>query len=202
MGNRATSSSSSSSSPGSLVRKAVRYSAATGEVQSCVFCNIVRGDDPQSTALIAETRAVAAFLPRRQDGARDHILVVPKHHVRNLSSLKVGDPAHLRMLRDMKRHGMTCARARHPDVVDDAAYRLVFHVPPFNSVDHLHLHVFLPPFDNFWKDFTYTGGWPWCESFEHVWQRMGGDDSGVLEEAVETQERAGQKGEEESKSRL
>ena len=185
MGNRT----SSSNSPGSFVRKAVRYSSATGEVESCVFCNIVRGDDPQSTQLIGETQSVAAFLPRRQDGARDHILVVPKHHVKNLSSLRVGDPAHLRMLQDMKRHGLALARARHPDVAGDDAYRLVFHVPPFNSVDHLHLHIFLPPFDNFWKDFTYTGGWPWCETFEHLWQRMGGDNGNAFQEADEDETR-------------
>ena len=170
MGNRAP-----ASSPSSYVRKAVRYSSATGEVESCVFCNICRGDDPLATQILSETDSVAAFLPRREDGARDHILVVPKHHVRNLSSLIPHDPEHIRMLRDMKEHGLACARARHPDVHDDSAYRLVFHVPPFNSVDHLHLHIFLPPFDNWWKNFTYTGGWPWCETFDHLWERMGGD---------------------------
>lgn len=166
MGNR-------SSSHSSVVRKAVRYSAS-GEIESCVFCNIVAGTDPQSTQLIGETENVAAFLPRRRDGARDHILVVPKDHVQNLSSLRAHDLLHLRMLRDMKRFGMECARKRHPGISDESVYRLVFHVPPFNSVDHLHLHVFLPPFDNFWKNFTYTGGWPWCETFDHLWERMGG----------------------------
>ena len=32
-----------------------------------------------------------------------------------------------------------------------------FHLPPFNSVDHLHMHAFALPFDPPWKEHKYGG---------------------------------------------
>lgn len=31
-------------------------------------------------------------------------------------------------------------------------YRFGFHLPPYNSIDHVHLHCFLEPFSSFAKD--------------------------------------------------
>jgi hypothetical protein len=39
--------------------------------------------------------------------------------------------------------------------------RLGFHVPPFNSVNHLHMHVIGLPFKNRFRSFKYKIGYLW-----------------------------------------
>jgi hypothetical protein len=39
--------------------------------------------------------------------------------------------------------------------------RLGFHVPPFNSVNHLHMHVIGLPFKNKFRYLKYKVGLPW-----------------------------------------
>jgi diadenosine tetraphosphate (Ap4A) HIT family hydrolase len=157
----------------SSTRKAVTYTAS-GAIEHCIFCNIVSGIDPQATSIIAKNSQVSAFHPRHWS-ASHHILVVPNHHVQSVASLQPGAES-LALLREMKAFGLECARAEIPNLqVNDC--RLVFHVPPFNSVDHLHLHVHVPPYTSWWKDWTYTPGWPWCESFDALYARCGGVSS-------------------------
>ena len=153
-------------------RKAVTYNRS-GAVESCVFCNIVSGADPQATSIITKTATVSAFHPRHPS-ATHHILVVPNHHVQNIATLQPGRTSRA-LLREMKDLGLKCAQTERPGVTENDC-RLVFHKPPFNSVDHLHLHVHVEPYITWWKDFTYTPGWPWCESYEALYTRMGGGD--------------------------
>ncbi len=47
------------------------------------------------------------------------------------------------------------------DVVDAPSWRLHFHVPPFNSVDHLHLHALHTPFTTCADRVTFLHGAPW-----------------------------------------
>jgi diadenosine tetraphosphate (Ap4A) HIT family hydrolase len=157
----------------STTRKAVKYSAS-GAIESCVFCNIVSGVDPQATSILTKNSTVSAFHPRHPS-ASGHILVVPNHHVQHIHSMEPG-PASVLLLQQMKQMGMECARQQVPNIQEDECH-LLFHAPPFNSVDHLHLHVHIPPYTTFWKSLTFTPGWPWCTSFETVLASMGGDDS-------------------------
>ena len=178
-----------SRSSGPYVRKAVRY-AANGEVENCVFCNIVAGTDSQATRTIGATARVAAFLPRHPK-ARDHILVVPHEHIQHVDALLPDDDAAAKkregskaegtvfgggtaaLLREMRAFGLKCARERDPQLRDDQV-QLAFHKPPFNSVDHLHLHVFCLPFSTMWHRIQYLQGTPWSESFDALWLRKCG----------------------------
>ncbi|RCH92592.1 hypothetical protein CU097_008187 [Rhizopus azygosporus] len=44
---------------------------------------------------------------------------------------------------------------------DETQIRLGFHVPPFNSVNHLHMHVIGLPFKNKFRYLKYKVGLPW-----------------------------------------
>ena len=155
-------------STSSRTRKAVTYNSA-GKLESCVFCNIVSGSDPQATAIVAKNNTVCAFHPRHPS-ATHHLLVVPNEHIQNIATLRPG-PASTALLREMKDFGLQCVKEEVPGISEQDCH-FVFHKPPFNSVDHLHLHIHVEPYINWWKAFTFTPGWPWCESYETLYSRM------------------------------
>ncbi|KAJ6806035.1 bifunctional adenosine 5'-phosphosulfate phosphorylase/adenylylsulfatase HINT4 [Iris pallida] len=49
----------------------------------------------------------------------------------------------------------------HKDATEPKLYRFGFHQPPFNSVNHLHLHCFTLPFIPRWKQLKYMSLGPW-----------------------------------------
>merc|ERR1712032_1375814 len=73
--------------------------------------------------------------------AQTHLLIVPKDHVRDCT-----DPAARRYLS----HFVEVADSLHPNAV------LVYHHPPFTSIDHLHMHVLVAPFRNAYKKFKHA----------------------------------------------
>jgi histidine triad (HIT) family protein len=102
----------------------------------CLFCQIVAGDLPSE--IVHETDTTVAFRDIHPV-APLHVLVVPRRHIDDASSVSTDDGP---VLADM----LLAARA----VADDAGvatpergYRLVFNIGPdaMNSVPHLHLHV-------------------------------------------------------------
>ena len=62
----------------------------------------------------------------------------------SVRSLGAGDR---RLLEEMSEMGNKLMMADHAGLrgADTAKWRFVFHVPPFNSIDHLHLHCLKPP---------------------------------------------------------
>ena len=192
--------------------KQVKYDAS-GDVCWCLFCTIAAKGDANQTRLVGESANCSAFHPRGKSCAH-HILVVPKAHVQNLSTLEAGNEAHLVMLEEMRELGLrvlgeergeasggagssagraggaggNAANAANADDADgtgpgaavaaavaagpDDDVRMVFHAPPFNSVDHLHLHVFHGDFISRYKNFSYTPGWPWCKSYDAVFDQL------------------------------
>ena len=59
---------------------------------------------------------------------------------------------------------LAVGRALLEQAAPGAATQFGFHLPPFNSVDHLHLHCFALPFTPAWKAWKYSspGG-------AHIW---------------------------------
>jgi histidine triad (HIT) family protein len=105
-------------------------------VADCLFCRIVAGEIPASVVRSDET--TLAFRDTNPQ-APVHVLVVPKRHIANASTVGDQDAAEVAAL-------FVAAKA----VADsegiggeDRGYRLVCNVGPDagNSVDHLHLHL-------------------------------------------------------------
>jgi histidine triad (HIT) family protein len=102
----------------------------------CLFCKIVAGEVPAE--IVHQTETTVAFVDINP-AAPLHVLVVPRRHIDDASTVTVSDGP---LLADM----LVAARAVADAAglaVPDRGYRLVFNVGPdaMNSVAHLHMHV-------------------------------------------------------------
>uniref|UniRef100_A0A7S1MNN8 HIT domain-containing protein n=1 Tax=Alexandrium catenella TaxID=2925 RepID=A0A7S1MNN8_ALECA len=115
-------------------RKGVKYDK-DGSIVRCVFCDIVADKDYEPWREKGSDGVVSWFRSKAGD-AEEHWLVVPCRHVQD-----VRDP----VLDSSLLEHMVAVGKERGDI-------LCFHRPPFNSIDHLHLHAFREPFVNFAKD--------------------------------------------------
>lgn len=101
---------------------------------SCVFCRIVKGEEPAEVLYASET--VVAFRDIAPQ-APVHVQVVPKEH---LSSAADIEERHAGMLADLFQAARQVARA---EGVDDRGWRLVTNIGREGGqhVHHLHIHL-------------------------------------------------------------
>ena len=102
----------------------------------CLFCGIVAGEVPADVVHSDEhTVAFRDIAPQ----APLHVLVVPRRHIVNASTLQATDADTLAALLATAK---AVANAEGLDT-EDRGYRLVMNVgsDALNSVPHLHLHV-------------------------------------------------------------
>lgn len=153
-----------------------------------VFGKILSGK--LSAAVYAENDRLFCFRdihPR----APLHALVIPKFFVRNIHSLTCRSTdsnndnseqekfhafcdnprALLQELRDMAGHVL---QMHQPEAWAQKDYLLCFHVPPFNSVDHLHLHVLAPASRMGWfpTHIKYNPNAFWVATWDDVMQQL------------------------------
>ncbi|XP_076264010.1 adenosine 5'-monophosphoramidase HINT3-like [Rhynchophorus ferrugineus] len=103
---------------------------------TCVFCKIGRKE--AEAAIKYESDDIVVFNDINPV-ARHHYLSVPKQHLRNVKSLNKAE--HMNLLETMICGGKHVIEQEGGDLND---LRMGFHVPPFNTVDHLHLHLISP----------------------------------------------------------
>lgn len=73
----------------------------------------------------------------------------------------------------MHRMGLSLIEKEQPEAYATKDYITCFHVPPFNSVDHLHLHILAPASEMNWVyKLKYWCGMRWCVSDEVVIERL------------------------------
>jgi diadenosine tetraphosphate (Ap4A) HIT family hydrolase len=160
-----------------------------------IFGKILNGSIP--SRIYIESTDLLAFhdiSPR----APLHALVIPKRYVPNVSSLRGNsnngnynkddddecdqnddneDHNDIRLIQDMKQMGLSLIQKHHPMAYKTDDYILCFHIPPFNSVNHLHLHVLAPASEMAWfyREIKYkcnNGGTLWCTSVFDVIDRL------------------------------
>ncbi|KAL0075030.1 histidine triad family protein [Phycomyces blakesleeanus] len=129
----------------------------------CVFCSV---STENGFSIIYEDDTLIAFHDR-SPGARFHALVIPRDHV---STVKVLDTSHVPLLERMIGLGHQLLKDRGYAQNADQI-RLGFHVPPFNSINHIHLHVLGLPFGNRFREWKYTPGL-WFAEANTVLERL------------------------------
>ncbi|KAF9174179.1 hypothetical protein BGX21_007100 [Mortierella sp. AD011] len=97
---------------------------------------------------------IAAFQDIKP-AAETHILIVPVAHIENIKSL---NSEHTGLLEKMHQKGIDLLKERGHD---PEVSKLGFHVPPFNTVDHLHMHVLGGQFKSKFRRLKYETGRMW-----------------------------------------
>lgn len=123
----------------------------------CVFCQLARGStEGRTSRVLYADDLLVAFEDIRPAAAR-HYLVIPVSHVGDVNSLQRGQ-ADYQLVKRMVEVGRELLQR---DAPEGGTHRFGFHRPPFNSVDHLHLHCLAPPYAAWWTQFKYfpLGRW-------------------------------------------
>ncbi|XP_073672577.1 adenosine 5'-monophosphoramidase HINT3 [Garra rufa] len=124
-------------------------------VETCIFCQIANREDPY-TEILAEDEDIVCF-EDIDPGAPHHYLVIPKKHIYSCLSLQAND-ININLVKKMADMGRDVLKAKNVTNLEDIS--LGFHVPPYITVPHLHLHV-LAPFSQLfkWTECKYTAFW-------------------------------------------
>mmetsp|Transcript_30589 Transcript_30589/g.34894 ORF Transcript_30589/g.34894 Transcript_30589/m.34894 type:complete len:192 (+) Transcript_30589:212-787(+) len=125
-----------------------------------IFGAILRGENP--ALVLQETESVLA-LQDKYPNAPLHALVIPKKCIKTIRDLKEED---LKLLEEMHDTALEVLRSKSPLAYKEKDYVLCYHLPPFNSVDHLHLHILAPVSKMNWiyRYGKYFTGTFWCAS--------------------------------------
>ena len=134
----------------------------------CIFCAYVSYQAER--VLIYEDELVVAFQSKAPASSK-HILIVTRAHIPTVRELGAG---HIPLLQHMEHIGKTVlGDCNIPEQGSNTKkYQYGFHVPPFNSVDHLHLHCFRLPFHSNFKRVKYLPGTPWFCTVSDLLQKL------------------------------
>ena len=129
-----------------------------GTVLKCLFCDIMDKVEPGS--IVRENELFVAF-KTIAPASSNHLLICPRMHIQNVNTLT--GSSDVQMLNKMKEFG----RLALGDDSADAQYS--FHIPPWNSIDHLHMHAIGNRPSMGWKGaLKYWQGTFYCWSVEEA----------------------------------
>ncbi|XP_055528735.1 adenosine 5'-monophosphoramidase HINT3-like [Wyeomyia smithii] len=111
--------------------------ASTRILERCIFCQIATGKDP-TTKILFQNERVCIFKDIRP-AAEVHLLAIPGHHLDDVRSLSSSDRP---LLEELKAELSNVLRDQFQ--TDPATALFGFHIPPFTTVKHLHMHAIAP----------------------------------------------------------
>ena len=103
----------------------------------CIFCDIVSKSNKE--ILLYEDEHIVIFNDKNPR-SKLHIQIIPKKHIRNINHLEKVD---YELLIHMKAKAFEFMRI-HYNIEDNIL--LGFHIPPFYSINHLHMHCIVTPY--------------------------------------------------------
>ncbi|XP_017056121.1 histidine triad nucleotide-binding protein 3 [Drosophila ficusphila] len=103
---------------------------------NCIFCKIANGEEP-STVLEKETDEFVIFKDIKP-ASQHHYLAVTKKHYNSLKTLNKSDEPMVERMENCLTEFLTGAGISPQDAL------LGFHLPPFITVNHLHMHAIAP----------------------------------------------------------
>ena len=109
------------------------------EKKFCKFCDIIENKPEQK---LFEDDKICIFFSIPQI-AYVHMQCIPKIHIKNINSLTY---KHIPLLYHMKETVIQFLTKKY--YIDSNIIIMGFHIPPFNSVQHLHMHCIIPPLNN------------------------------------------------------
>ncbi|KAF9969810.1 Histidine triad nucleotide-binding protein 3 [Actinomortierella ambigua] len=165
---------------------------------SSLLCSILEGDPPDK--LIYKDEHIAVFNDINP-AAETHILIIPVKHIGNdngnfetafppfqahkmdfphinlllslsynlLASVKTVKPEDLDVLKRMHAKGKEILAERG---YDSSNSKLGFHVPPFNTIDHLHLHVLGGEYRNSFRRKKYESDRMWYMDMSQLLEKV------------------------------
>ncbi|KZT57631.1 HIT-like protein [Calocera cornea HHB12733] len=105
-------------------------------VKGCIFCDVRK---EKGFNIVHENDDLIVFKDRAP-AASEHLLVIPRHHLASVKALRKQDIFLVRNLEAAGAEALTSLGFAPSD------QRFGFHIPPFNSISHLHLHAFGLPY--------------------------------------------------------
>ncbi|KAG0355467.1 hypothetical protein BG005_005588 [Podila minutissima] len=125
------------------------WTRLTCGARPCVFCEIASG--VRKEEILYQDDEILAFYDIKP-AAETHIMVIPARHIVSVHTVTVDD---YDLLLRMKAKALDLLKQFGHDV---EASRLGFHIPPFNTVNHLHLHVLGGKFKSALRESKYEPG--------------------------------------------
>lgn len=113
--------------------------------EACIFCHVSQDN---GFNVVWEDDTFIAFSDYRP-AAEQHLQVIPKSHIGSVKDLRKSDAT---LVRTMEEIGHKLLDGLD---VSPSMRRMGFHIPPYNSVNHLHLHVHGLPYKSFIKGAKY-----------------------------------------------
>lgn len=145
-----------------VTKKGVTYLVSTGEVLECLFCKIQNREEPGTITYEDESFVVFKTI---KPASHMHLLVTPRQHIRNVNSLS--GAAGVALVEKLVEIGKV-ALGQYAE-----GAQFSFHVPPLNSIDHLHLHAIASPETmSMWSARKYHQDTFYCQSPEMVIRKL------------------------------
>ena len=134
--------------------------------EDCVFCKIV--DKELDAEIVYEDESFVAFRDIKPD-AEIHIQLIPRKHIQDINALTCND---IELVEKLKELGKEIIMNQPGDTHKKlATQKFAFHVPPYNSVNHLHLHC-ISGRSQFKTHFTHGKIFPWVMTIDSLLDRL------------------------------